>query len=172
MPARRILLYPDPFLRRVCRPVAPGELGGAELLRLADDLVSTMYAEGGAVGLAAPQIGSDLRVFAMDETARTTRDALRVLVNPELVSLSQWKFSREGCLSFPDYLVTVKRARRALVRWLTPEGTPMEEELRDFPAIIAQHEADHLDGVLFVDRMRNPQTDLVLRSEREATPAG
>jgi len=132
--------------------------------------VETLYAQPGAVGLAAVQVGQALRVLVLDDSARTTRDRLRVMVNPVLESASQWKYGREGCLSFPDWLVTVKRARRVAASWLTVEGEPRAAELRDFEAVIFQHELDHLDGILFIDRMRDPTRDFSLRSGPPAAP--
>ncbi|MEO6324930.1 MAG: peptide deformylase [Thermoanaerobaculia bacterium] len=161
---RDVLLYPDPMLRLPGRPVPAEELASPECQNLIVDLIETMYAQKGAVGLAAPQVGESLRIFVMDSAANAARDRLRVLVNPVITQQSQWKFAREGCLSFPDILVTVKRARRATAGWCGADGTPASEELNDFEAVILQHEVDHLHGILFLDRARNLQTDLIRRT--------
>lgn len=171
MPLREILLYPNPVLRKPCRDLTVDDLGSDGIQTLIQDMIETMYHYPGTVGLAAPQVGESVQIFVMDSTAKTTKDRLKVLINPVILRQSQWKYSREGCLSFPDYLVTVKRARKITVQWLTPEGQTQTEEMRDFEAIIVQHELDHLQGVLFIDRVKNIQTDLVLRNASASTPS-
>ncbi len=166
MTIRKIRLYPDPILRQKCRPVDLQEIETAYIQDLVNDMVKTMYHFEGTVGLAACQVGEPVRIFVMDSTAKTTRDRLKVLINPTINAQSQWKYSREGCLSFPDYIVTVKRARKMILSWHTPAGEQVEEDLRDFEAIIAQHEFDHLEGILFLDRIKNINTDLIIRSHQ------
>ncbi len=158
-----ILRYPHPMLRRVCEPVSSEDLASGPVQRLIQDMIETMYHHPGTVGLAAPQVGMPLQIFVMDATAKTTRDALKVIVNPVIVQQSQWKYSREGCLSFPNYLVTVKRARKMTVQWSSPTSEPLTAEMKDFEALIFQHETDHLQGVLFVDRVRNASQDIMTR---------
>lgn len=158
-----ILTYPHPLLKKPCVALSEGEICSPDIQQLIADMTETMYANTGAVGLAAAQVGRSVRMVVMDATAKTTRDRLFVLINPDITAQSQWKFSREGCLSFPDYLVTVKRARKITLNWLDPQGNRQEDQFRDFEAIIAQHETDHLDGILFLDRIKNIQTDLIYR---------
>ena len=122
MTVQSIRLYPNPILREVCAPVPPEEIGSPKIQTLVADMIETMYAYEGTVGLAAPQVGTPVQIFVMDSTTKTTRDRLHVMINPEIQEKSRWKFSREGCLSFPDYLVTVKRARKITVSWWTPQG--------------------------------------------------
>lgn len=160
-----ILLYPHPMLRQPCKPLSLAELAAPEIQALINSMVDTMYHFEGTVGLAASQVGALVQVFVMDSTVKTApRERLRVMINPVITQQSQWKYSREGCLSFPEYLVTVKRARKLTVTYLTPQGEEVTEDFKDFEAIIIQHEIDHLHGVLFLDRVKNIQTDLILRS--------
>lgn len=169
MPILEILRYPHPVLRQVGQPLSVPEIASEPIQALVANMVETMRAFPGTVGLAAQQVGHPVRIFVMDSTAKTTQDRLFVMINPVIEQQSQWKFSREGCLSFPEYLVTVKRARKLTLSWYTPQGTQETQEFRDFEAIIIQHELDHLDGVLFIDRVQNIQTDLIQRSQ--PTPA-
>jgi peptide deformylase len=130
-------------------------------------MIETLYHFPGTVGLAASQVGVPVQIMVIDSTAKTTKDRLMVLINPVLTQQSQWKYSREGCLSFPEYLVTVKRARKITAEWLDPKGQLQSEAFRDFEAVIIQHELDHLQGILFIDRVKNMQTDLILRASLE-----
>ena len=164
-----ILEYPNPVLRQPCRSIEAAELLQPAMQTLITDMVDTMYACPGAVGLAAPQIGQPVQLLVMDATAKTDRSMLKVVINPVVLSQSKWKASREGCLSFPDYLITVKRARKVEAHWLDAAGQRVDETLLEYEAVIFQHELDHLQGVLFIDRMRNPQRDLIRRSELEAS---
>jgi len=165
MPILEILRYPNPVLREVGRELSCEEIASESIQSLISDMTETMRAFPGTVGLAAQQVGQPVRIFVMDSTAKTTQDRLFVMINPVIEQQSQWKFSREGCLSFPEYLVTVKRARKLTLSWHTPQGTQETQEFRDFEAIIIQHELDHLDGVLFIDRVQNIQTDLIQRTQ-------
>lgn len=164
MKIHQIRLYPDPILRQPCQPLSLEEIRSDGIQQLIEEMMATMYHFEGTVGLAAPQVGSSVRILVMDATAKTSRDGYRVMINPVILQQSQWKYSREGCLSFPDYLVTVKRARKVSATWLSSEGEEQSGDFRDFEAVILQHEVDHLDGVLFLDRVKNIQTDLIPRA--------
>src|SRR3954447_11159269 len=102
----KVLKYPHPILREQCEPVQAWDSG---LQNLIDDMTATMYDSPGAVGLAASQIGETIRVVVLDVTCKTTRDEYKVLINPTIVEASRKKQMREGCLSFPEYLASVKR---------------------------------------------------------------
>lgn len=156
----KIYKYPHIHLRTECQPVS--EITG-EVLKVCEDLVDTMYAQSGAVGLSAPQIGQSLRIIVLDVSANTTKDQLRVMINPEIKAQSRNKLVREGCLSFPDYLVNSKRATKLTVRYQTPTGAFEELETKHLEAIAIQHEIDHLDGVLMIDRVQSLKTDLIRR---------
>ncbi len=156
MAVRDILLYPDPVLKQVCRPVQ--ELT-SEIRALLEDLVDTMKASPG-VGLAAPQLGSTWRAIAVDVTPKHPGHGLVVLVNPEIVLLEGTRTIREGCLSIPDYTANVRRAERCVVRGLDMMGRPFVCESTGLEAICLQHEVDHLDGILFLDRVSCLKTDV------------
>ena len=143
-----ILIYGDPRLRAVADPVVVDDAVRA----LAADMIETMYAAPGR-GLAAPQVGAGLRMFVMDchwkdGAARTPL----VLVNPEIVDASKaTKPYTEGCLSIPDVLVEVERPAEITLRWHDLDGALHERRLTGFEAVCAQHEYDHLDGILNTD---------------------
>jgi peptide deformylase len=128
-----------------------------DVVRLAADLLATQRSQPGCVGLAAPQVGVAARVFSLDVTghprARTSHGAL-VLANPRVLSASRWERGREGCLSVPDLTGDVKRATRLVVAAVVPgSGEQVEIETDAFEARALQHEIDHLDGLLFLDRV-------------------
>lgn len=146
-----IVTYPDPRLKERCAPVA--EITD-EIRALAADMTETMYAAPG-VGLAAPQVGRSLRMLVMDPGVQEGERAPRVLINPELELLGEVITSeQEGCLSVPlNYRADVPRHSKVRLRATALDGTPIDEELEGFPAVVLQHEVDHLDGTLFIDRV-------------------
>lgn len=146
-----IVTYPDPRLKERCAPVA--EITD-EIRALAADMTETMYAAPG-VGLAAPQVGRSLRMLVMDPGVQEGERAPRVLINPELEPLGEVITSeQEGCLSVPlNYRADVPRWSKVRLRATALDGTPIDEELEGFPAVVLQHEVDHLDGTLFIDRV-------------------
>ena len=164
--ARRILTYGHPILREATRPVA--NLHG-DLDRLIDDMVETMVAAPG-MGLAANQVGSLHRVFVANPSEDHDPSRLLVVINPELVEADGELVTEEGCLSIPDFRDEVRRARRVLVRGLDRAGRPIEVEGEDLLARIFQHELDHLNGVLFVDRLSPAKRDILLRKLKKALP--
>jgi peptide deformylase len=151
--------YGHPILRQAARAV--GDITG-DLQRLIDDMVETMYAAPG-VGLAANQVGSPHRVFVANPSEDHDPAQLLVLINPELVESDGEIIAEEGCLSIPDFREEVRRARRVLVRGLDRNERPIEVEGEDLLARIVQHELDHLNGVLFVDRLSPAKRDILLR---------
>ena len=150
-----------PVLRAKARPLEKGEIRGAHVQRLIDDLIETMLEYHG-VGLAAPQVHEGVRLFVadLDHGRERDDDAERAgeplaLINPEITIVGDevvedW----EGCLSIPDIRGRVPRAREIKVRALDRTGARVELSAHDFPARVIQHETDHLDGVLFFDRMK------------------
>ena len=148
-----IVTYPDPRLARKCEPVV--EITG-ELRQLAADMIETMY-EAPGVGLAAPQVGRNIRMLVMDPDmgAEGSERRPRVLINPELtLGEDMIPSEQEGCLSVPmNYRATVKRASRVHLKATDMDGNSIEEDLEGFAAIVVQHEYDHLDGILFIDRI-------------------
>ncbi len=145
-----IRLYPDPVLRVQCAPV---EEFGPDLTRLVADMIETMH-EAPGVGLAAPQVGVELRVAVIDATAGMDPDAVRVLVNPRVVDSAGVQTDTEGCLSIPDFTEKVTRPATVCIAATDLEGLPFEMDVEELEARAIQHELDHLDGVLFVDRLR------------------
>ncbi|NLY95405.1 MAG: peptide deformylase [Myxococcales bacterium] len=150
MAIRPILHYPDPRLR------IPGErveTFDEELAQLVADMAETMYAAPG-VGLAAPQIGVSKRIFVIDiATGEDQPSDLRVFVNPEILELGETCVSTEGCLSFPGSSEEVKRGKTVKVRAQNEKGEFFELEADGLLAIAIQHENDHLDGKLLIDRV-------------------
>lgn len=143
----RIVRYPDPRLRREAEPI---EEFGAETAALVERMY-TLMREGDGVGLAAPQVGLSLRMFVCNPTGQP--DDNRVYINPELLELTGAVEAEEGCLSLPDVQVSVRRAKFCRIRAMDAKGMPFEEEGEDLLARIWQHENDHLDGRLIIDRM-------------------
>ena len=153
MAVRPVLRYPAPPLKR---PAAPAGSITDELRDLARDLVDTMRAGPATVGLAAPQIGAEVRAFALDVTGHRqarTSNGLIVLFDPMLVDREGQETAREGCLSVPELTANVRRAVRLRIEGLTPDGGRRELEMEGFEARAAQHELDHLDGLLILDRV-------------------
>lgn len=158
---RPILIHPDPRLKKVCEPVARIT---PEIEALAGDMLATMYDAPG-VGLAAPQVGVLSRVFVMDATRdpEAERRPL-VLVNPEIVwSSEDTNTYEEGCLSIPDQYAEVTRPRQVRLRWLGLDGRTQEEEFDGLWATCAQHEMDHLNGILFIDHLSAIKRQMITR---------
>jgi peptide deformylase len=149
MAIREILIYPDPRLREVAHPV---DAVDGEIRQLVEDMAETMYAAPG-VGLAATQVGVNKRVFIIDVAGEDEPSELRVFINPELFEASGSAQYKEGCLSFPDVTVETRRAARVKARALGLDGKPFEVEADGLLAIAIQHENDHLDGVLMIDKL-------------------
>ncbi len=144
---RRVLTYPNPLLKRVCDP-PPAEI----VDRIAADLVDTMAAHPGCVGIAAPQIGEPFRIAIVDVRQHRltfSSNGLLVMVNPEISERSGGHLAREGCLSLPDVTADIERATRILIQRDGAESLWSE----GFEARAIQHELDHLDGVLILDRI-------------------
>ena len=165
---RPILKYGDTTLHEKAQPV--GQIT-PEIDRLIEDMVETMYAAPG-IGLAAPQIGVPLRIFVVDLSMGREPDGLITVVNPEFLERDGMQLEEEGCLSLPGFNATVVRPSRAVVKGLDRHGEPMHVEGKDLLARAFQHEMDHLDGLLFVDRLRGIKRDLIVTKIRKMTRAG
>jgi len=163
MSARKILIYPHPVLKTVSSPADPADPG---LPLLVGDLIDTMRNGPGSVGVAAPQIGVSSRACVVDVSAsrqgRDNHHGLLVL-NPEIVAREGVAVMREGCMSIPDYTGDVERATDITVRFLDGDGNPCEITTCGFEAVAIQHEMDHLDGILFLDRISSLKTGLFRR---------
>ena len=165
---RPILRYGADTLHRAAAPVAAVT---PEIQRLIDDMIKTMYAAPG-VGLAAPQIGVPLRIFVADVSVGRDPAALHVFVNPEFVERDGMQLEDEGCLSVPGFNATVARPSRVVMAGLDRAGQPQQIEGIGLLARCFQHEMDHLDGTLFVDRLRGLQKDLIVRKIKKLDRAG
>jgi peptide deformylase len=155
-----IRLWPDPVLSERCVKVGDP----ASVRQLAEDMLETMYAAPGR-GLAAPQIGRPIRLFVMDVTWKDGVKTPFVCVNPEIVARAgEVTSGPEGCLSIPGVTAEVPRAPWIVLRWTTPEGETREERLDGAASICAQHEYDHLDGIVTFDRI-DPEQRAALEAE-------
>jgi peptide deformylase len=150
MALRPIRIYGDPVLRKTATPIGPID---QDVLALIDDMIETMYDAPG-VGLAAPQVGCSVRLFVLDPTMGEEPGKAFALINPELDGFSkETDVLEEGCLSFPDIRADINRPLSCTVRYTTADGDRVEGVADDLFARAIQHEYDHLDGVMFIDRM-------------------
>lgn len=172
MPERNILIYPDPALRKKSTPV---EEIDDDLIQLLDDMADTMYQAPG-IGLAAPQVGVTKRVLVADIKPRERvegteedeeillppdRSELIELINPEIVFSDGEIIGEEGCLSIPGFVSDVKRKYEIVVEGYNREGEAIQIECEDLLARVFQHEIDHLDGILFIDRLGRLKRELL-----------
>jgi peptide deformylase len=163
---REVLRYPHPALKRVARELSPEDSDEAE--RVAADLVDTLRAHPGCVGLAAPQLEELVRIVVVDVTDHpkaTSCAGLLVLVNPHVARSSGGEVAREGCLSIPDFTANVRRATEVTVEATEPGGEPRAVDADGFEARCLLHEIDHLDGLLFLDRVDSLRTDVFRRKK-------
>lgn len=164
MAVKEVLVYPDPVLKQVCDPAV---IGSETTQQLITDLIDTMYESGHSVGIAAPQIGVSLRVAVVDvshnKLGKKHNHGLMVLINAQIIESSGSKTMREGCMSVPDYTGNVERAREIVVQFIDADGTDQVVRCKGFEAVAIQHELDHLDGLLFLDRVSNPSADIFKR---------
>ncbi len=165
---RALLFHGARLLHQRAEPVTA--LTG-EVQQLIDDMIETMHRASG-IGLAAPQVGVSLRVFVVDLSVGSSSDELIAVVNPTFAEREGMQLEDEGCLSLPGLSATVARPQRAVVRGLGRAGHPVVVEATGLLARCFQHEMDHLDGTLFVDRLRGLQKDLIVRKIRKMTKAG
>ena len=167
MALREIRKYPDTVLRKKTAPV---EKIDESINRLIDDMVETMHAAPG-VGLAANQVGVPLQLAVIelgDHEGAGPHRSLVVLVNPEMVSMEGSVIAEEGCLSVPDFTEKVKRAAKVRVRAQDRQGRPFELDAEGLMAKALQHEIDHLNGILFVDRLSPIKKSIFRRKLKKA----
>jgi peptide deformylase len=153
------------------RPAAAVAEMTPQIETLIDDMIQTMYAAPG-IGLAAPQVGVPLRIFVCDISVGRNPADLLTFVNPEFVERDGMQLEEEGCLSVPGFNATVARPSRAVVKGLNRQGEEQQVEATGLLARCFQHEMDHLDGTLFVDRLRGLQKDLIVRKIKKLSRAG
>ena len=164
----QILEFPDPRLRNRAQAVTQVD---ATLRTLIDDMFETMYAAPG-IGLAATQVGIALRIFVADISVGRNPADLLVFVNPEFIERDGMQLEEEGCLSVPGFNATVARPARVTVKGLNRDGNEQLIEGTGLLARCFQHEMDHLDGTLFVDRLRGLQKDLIVRKIKKLSRSG
>lgn len=165
---RPIVKFGDPVLQSRASDVSAFD---GDLQTLIDDMIETMYAAPG-IGLAAPQVGIPLRVFVVDLSLGRKAEDLIVMVNPEFLDRDGMQLEEEGCLSIPGFNATVVRPTRAVLQGLDRTGQRRTVEGSGLLARAFQHEMDHLDGTLFVDRLRGIKRDLIVRKIRKMIKAG
>ncbi len=174
MAIRRILTFPEPFLRGIARPV---ENITGETAKIVEDMAHTMYAAPG-IGLAAPQIGLDQRIIVLDvgdddeEPQKERGKNLIHLVNPVIVESEGETTFEEGCLSVIDFRAEVPRAARVLVKGWDLDQRELAIEADGLLAVALQHEIDHLDGKLFIDRLSRLKRELYVKRVKKALREG
>lgn len=165
MPLREVVLFPDPRLKLVSKPI--DEITD-EIRQLAADMIEVMYDEPG-IGLAAPQVGASVRMFVID-TEWSDEEVGRhptVVINPEISEREGRITWDEGCLSVPDYNAVVERDAKITLRGIDLEGKPIVERAEGLRAVCIQHEVDHLDGILFIDRISRLKRSLYVKKRRK-----
>lgn len=168
MAVKEILLYPDSRLKETCAPIDDFDDSARSLLK---DLVDTMVDAGHSVGVAAPQIGDIRRAVVVDVShsklgKKQKNHGLLQMVNPVVIEREGTQVVREGCMSVPDYTGNVTRSERIVVQFLNQEGELQVIPSEGFEAIAIQHEMDHLDGYLFLDRVSSLKSDLFRRKQK------
>ncbi|MDY0300166.1 MAG: peptide deformylase [Trichlorobacter sp.] len=158
-----ILSFPDPLLKRKSLAV---EKITDEIVALADNMAETMYAAPG-VGLAAPQVGVPLRLIVIDLASKNEASQLITVVNPEIVHAEGAVCEEEGCLSVPDYSANVNRYECVTVKGWTVDGQERLWQADGLLAIAFQHEIDHLEGILFVDRLSPLKRELYIKKQKK-----
>lgn len=165
MPVLSILTWPDPRLATPCLPV-----GEEDVTQLAIDMLDTMYAAPGR-GLAAPQVGVLKRLFVMDVTWKEGTPSPRIIINPQILWRSDdIATGSEGCLSIPGVATDIPRATQIRMSWTDKHGRAQDEVLTGFAAICAQHEYDHLDGIVTFDRLAPDLRTAVEAAYLDANP--
>ena len=165
---RPIVKYGQPVLHEPARSIDAIDDGVRALI---DDMVETMYVAPG-VGLAAPQIGVPLRLFVVDLSVGRSAGQLVVMINPEIVSREGMQTEEEGCLSVPGFNATVVRPTKVVVKGLDRDGRERIIEGEGLLARAFQHEMDHLDGTVFLDRLRGIKRDVIVRKIQKLRRTG
>jgi peptide deformylase len=166
-----IVVYGNPVLKKRARDIEKGEI---DVKQLAEDMFETMESASG-VGLAAPQIGKSLRIFVVDGTPmedKNVQDFRKVFINPEMIEESggEWEYE-EGCLSIPHIRENISRQERLKIRYIDENWVQHEEEYDGIKARIIQHEYDHIEGILFTDKL-TPFKRRLLRSKLQNISKG
>ena len=165
MALREVVQFPDPRLKQVSQPIAEVT---DEIRELARDMIDVMYDEPG-IGLAAPQVGASIRMFVIDTEWSDEEIGQKptVVINPEISDREGRITWDEGCLSVPDYNAIVERDAMITLRGTDLDGKPIEERAEGLRAVCIQHEVDHLDGVLFIDRISRLKRSLYVKKRKK-----
>lgn len=164
MAVLEIIKYPDEVLKQISEPV---ESFNEELMAFLADLEETMRAGPGGVGIAAAQVGTFRRIAIVDVSAKPKikHNGCMILINPEIKTWEGMKVGREGCMSVPDYTGNVIRAEKITLQACNAQGDLIDYECEGYEARAVQHELDHMDGLLFLDRLVSRRTDLFKRKK-------
>ncbi|MGD9808914.1 MAG: peptide deformylase [Deferribacterales bacterium] len=165
MAVREVLVYPDPRLKEMAEDVTELDDRAKQVIQ---DLIDTMEESGHSTGIAATQIGEALRIVVADASKNKkceNHHGRLVLINPEILKWEGMLQFREGCMSVPDFTGNVNRARKILIKYQDENFEEKVIEAEDFEAVLLQHETDHLDGTLFIDRVISKRTDLFRRKK-------
>ncbi|MCK5679293.1 peptide deformylase [bacterium] len=162
-----INVYPDPILKRVAKKIIDID---DSIKQLAKDMFETMYQAPG-VGLAAPQVGHSISLVVADPASNDDPPNPMVLVNPTIIAGEGETTIVEGCLSVPGFSAEISRYQKIVIRALTLDAEELELTLEDFPAIVIQHEIDHLQGKLFIDRISRLKRNIFERKLKKGTLA-
>ena len=169
MALREVVQFPDPRLKEVSKPITEVT---DELRELARDMIDVMYDEPG-IGLAAPQVGAQVRMFVIDTEWSDDEKGKNptVVLNPEISDREGKITWEEGCLSVPDYQANVDRDETITLRGQDLDGNPIEERAEGLRAVCIQHEVDHLDGILFIDRISRLKRSLYVKKRKKQIAA-
>jgi len=162
MSAPEIRLFPDPILRRKAEKVKVFDKSVLETVRLMERV---MRSQPSGIGIAAPQIGIPARIAIVDVSCRVSGAGRLVLVNPEIREYREERASREGCMSLPDYTARIKRYDKVRLDWQDETGQTHTKTSTGIEAVCIQHEVDHLNGILFLDRVISLKRDMIPRIE-------
>lgn len=160
MPRLSIRTFPDPVLRQVCTPVTRVD---RSIESFVCRLIETLDQQPGGIGIAAPQVGVAKRIAIVDVSPKVTGAGRIVLINPVIVKAEEKRLFREGCMSLPHFTANVTRYDRIHIKWLGLDGKTHELSAKGIEAICVQHEIDHLNGILFVDRVGCLKSDVFKR---------
>lgn len=160
-----IKIYPDPILKLVSKPILDIN---SEIQKIIDDMIETLYDISG-LGLAAPQIGVSLRLFVFDLSKHNQALPLTVVINPEILHSEGELSDTEGCLSLPEHFMKVVRPKKIRIKGLDRDGKTVEIEGEDLTARLFQHEVDHLNGLLLINRISVLKKNLLIKKIRKKT---
>jgi peptide deformylase len=162
MPSFPIRTFPDSILRKVSNPVTQID---HSLRSFIDRLIETMRHQPGGIGIAAPQVGILKRIAVVDVSLKVPGTRLLILINPVIISVQDYQINREGCMSLPDYTANIKRAQRLVLKWQDVDFREHEKTVEGLEARCIQHEVDHLNGMLFLDRVGCINSDVFRRKK-------